>query len=265
MKSNNLYKYLSNQFLDKMARNLTNILVVEDNPRFSNAASDAIAGLSGKATFAIDYNQAMQFLENRYFSGAIIDCFFPMQTGSQKRELGLQAIEKLIGAEQIQRMSAYEQALKDFLDFEGSPDLKKLARYLGSRSGKDPLDDPVVAAIMSVGSVLGKNVNSLLRVNDMNGGIFRRANDFKDYETELRTALDKDEANQALGIYVAEEASRGQIPFVLATSTYHHDALTQPIHDYCGQRHWALIDCSQPDEKATAVFWQHAYDVLSRR
>lgn len=43
--------------------------------------------------------------------------------------------------------------------------------------------------------------------------------------------MEESESNQPLGVLIAEEARVRGIPFVLATSTYHHDELTQPIQD----------------------------------
>ena len=55
-----------------------------------------------------------------------------------------------------------------------------------------------------------------------------------------------------------------KIPFVLATSTYHHDELTQPIASYCSRNKWTLIDCKEynPNEKVETSFWQRAYEAL---
>jgi len=83
----------------------------------------------------------------------------------------------------------------------------------------------------------------------------------------LDMAVKKSEANQPLGIIVAEAAEQRGIPFVLATSTYHHDALTQPIQNYCGRKCWTLVDCDKDSEhqKASPKFWARAFSELERR
>ena len=80
----------------------------------------------------------------------------------------------------------------------------------------------------------------------------------------LEKAIEEDEANQPLGLLVAEQAQQLGIPFVLATSTYHHDILTQPVQDYCGKKGWTLVDCgpNSVDEKSNARFWERVFDVL---
>ena len=80
----------------------------------------------------------------------------------------------------------------------------------------------------------------------------------------LEKAIERSPSNQPLGILVGEILKTQGIPFVLATSTHHHDSLTQPIQDYCSRRGWRLLDCprDQPEQKATPEFWRRAYSSL---
>ncbi|MFA5992837.1 MAG: hypothetical protein WC796_03975 [Candidatus Pacearchaeota archaeon] len=96
--------------------------------------------------------------------------------------------------------------------------------------------------------------------------IYREATAPKDYYTDLRTAIEKDEANQPLGILVAELADQLGLPVVLATSTHHHDSLTHPIIAYSEYK-WPLIDCGQnsPNEKATPEFWSRVLNCLEEK
>ena len=90
--------------------------------------------------------------------------------------------------------------------------------------------------------------------------------EIRDYFGSFREAMQKNPSNQPLGILVAEKCEELKIPFVLATSTYHHDALTQPIQNYCQTKRWTLVDCNQnkSDEKANPEFWNRVYDSLVR-
>ncbi len=83
----------------------------------------------------------------------------------------------------------------------------------------------------------------------------------------LEQAVRRDEANQPLGILIGEQAEALGIPFVLATSTNHHDELTQPIQNYAGRRGWKLVDCSPGSEqdKTNEAYWQRAMGELERR
>lgn len=87
----------------------------------------------------------------------------------------------------------------------------------------------------------------------------------KDYITKLVLAMKWDPSNQPLGVLVADECKQRGIPVVLATSTYHHDSLTQLVQNYVGRIGVPLVDCypEKAHEKATPEFWARAYRELS--
>jgi CheY-like chemotaxis protein len=118
-------------------------------------------------------------------------------------------------------------------------------------------DTPIEKAIDKVRDVCGAEAAAL----------FARNAKVKDGFLDLEVAMRRDYTQQPLGVLVADEAERLGIPFVLATSTYHHDSLTQPIQDYCNHRGWQLIDCltGHEDHKASPDFWESAYSSLARR
>jgi hypothetical protein len=251
------------------SKELTRILLVEDNHRFIAAALDYL-GDKALIVVAEDYEKAMfgiiqGHISGNRFDGAIIDCFFPRAKGGDHRTLGYSAIEIMLASDPVgQSVERYEQALANSLDLS-NPELRRFARYLGSR-GKEPEKDPLFSAVKQVGT-LGKELNTFLQKENLRT-IFRKdLEDFIDYYEELRQALKKDPANQALGILVAEKCEELKIPFVLATSTYHHDLLTQPIQNYCSRRGWSLIDCSpgREHDKETPEYWNHVYEELLRR
>ena len=89
----------------------------------------------------------------------------------------------------------------------------------------------------------------------------------KDYYSALMKAMEESEANQPLGLLVAERADELSLPFILATSTYHHDILTQPVHDYASVKGWTLVDCepNRGDDKASPEFWERVFSELERK
>lgn len=57
-----------------------------------------------------------------------------------------------------------------------------------------------------------------------------------------------------------------KLPFVIATSTYHHDTLTQPFHSMAGRRGWTMVD-SDPyeiDPKMNILFWNRVFGAYLR-
>jgi CheY-like chemotaxis protein len=83
----------------------------------------------------------------------------------------------------------------------------------------------------------------------------------------LEQAMKEAAINQPLGILVAERAESLGIPFVLATSTNHHDLLTQPVCDYAGKKRWRLVDCERnhEDDKGSQRYWARVFEELLAR
>ena len=89
-----------------------------------------------------------------------------------------------------------------------------------------------------------------------------------DYNTLLMEAMEKSEANQPLGIAIAEIADSSGLPVIIATSTYHHDNLTQPFYSYAGNHNWKMADVD-PDMnhkgKTDQTFWKRAVSKLEEK
>lgn len=241
------------------------LLLVEDNPSYIAGCKAYFSGINNiSLSIAEDYDSAIKGLSNKSYNGALIDCFFPRVKGSNDKTLGEFVIERLISEDKsAQKMDKYEEALKDYLDLN-NPKLRRYARLLGSMSDKDNPEEYILyRAIKQIG-LLDKNLSSFIIENNLNTIFKREYENFKDYFTALRTGLESDESNQALGILVAEMCYNKNIPFVLATSTHHHDEMTQPIQNYCSKRSWRLLDCSpdNPGEKSSKEFWKSAYEEI---
>lgn len=245
-----------------MTNTLQNILVVEDNPDFRAGCFDGFGmpEINAFVAFSEDYNEAMARI-----NGAIVDCFFPFSVCSNDLKYGKKAIDKMLASdERGRRIEEFDKYLSEFLDYT-DPALRRIARYLGSTATSGPETCPVAQSIKQVSKISKEFIGNRLK-ND-SSWLFKDLGRFKDNYDDLRNAMEEDEANQPLGILVAEELQYRRIPFVLATSTHHHDSLTQPIQDYCSKHRWTLVDCNpgNPNEKAQASFWQRAYKELLHR
>lgn len=205
------------------------ILVVEDNPSYQKAAlkflgDDPKVAFRTNSIHSPDYETAITALKEHELDGALIDCFFPRKRDSNDISLGYQALEEL-------------------------------KRVCPKRFERSVLTKAVEQSRAMFGEQLTRFFCENIGVNPSR---------HTDYYKVIERAMQQNPSNQLLGILVAEEAKQKGIPFVMVTSTYHHDNLTQPIQDYCNKRGWTLFDCpqNQPNQKATPKFWKRAYDIL---
>lgn len=246
------------------------ILLVEDNPKFIDGAARFFNGFQRSELsyleYAGDYQRAIDALNQRFFNSAIIDCFFPYASNSDNRVLGNQAIEKMLATdERGKRIEEYERELAPYFHTQDQG-VRRIVRYIGSLSREQkPVQSSVVQVAKLIGGIDKDKLGQILKQDAK--WLFKGIEHFKDHYDELRALISRDPFNQPLGILIAEECEQRGLPFVLATSTYHHDALTQPIQDYCGRKGWTLVDCNQnnPNEKASPEFWQRAYNALVRK
>ena len=218
---------------------------------------------------AQDYRLAIDQLETFPISnsGAIIDCFFPMKTGSNDSSLGEEAVRRLESTDPHEKeVRAAIDSVREYADVD--EDLNGMLRghFQSGMNTARFKDGSFFKAIAQVGSLKtndSKTTMNLIIKNTLRG----HRGQGKDYYGALRAAIKESESNQPLGILVAAEAERRGIPFVLATSTHHHDILTQPIQNYASQKGWALVDCrpNSTEEKSQQTFWHRAYGVLESR
>tara|TARA_Y100000310_G_scaffold343510_1_gene451496 strand:- start:3210 stop:3839 length:630 start_codon:yes stop_codon:yes gene_type:complete len=200
------------------------ILVVEDNLKYAVAAQKYLESRNLEIACAKDYDDAVNKLTNFLPNSLIVDCFFPKLTGSKDLSLGYEAVQKMLNSD---------------------PEGRK--------------NTPTTKALRKVGNLLGRDFAK-----------FAAKNAHANYSSEvdnywsIEQAIKENESNQPLGILIAEKAEKLGLPFVLATSTFHHDELTQPIQDYASRKGWTLIDCNpnKEDEKATLGFWERVYSSL---
>ncbi len=245
-----------------MTNNKTDIVIIEDNNNFREAAEEYFSN-KVHARFAPDFLGGINEIIDLPPQGAIIDCFMPYAQGSSYRDRGFEAIEKMLSTDETgQRIEAYEKEFSRYIDLDD--ELRKYARMTGFFSEEqNPQDCPILKAVEIVSRVSREIAEQSAR-ETLSLVCKSREKNFMDYYYALRKAIEEDPSNQPLGILLGEVCKEKEIPFVLATSTYHHDELTQPIQNYCRREGWTLIDCTQnnPNEKATFSFWQRAYEGL---
>ena len=237
---------------------MARILLVEDNERFAGAAEEYLSSREHAVTLARDYAQAIDGLTVPNYSGIITDCFFPEITGSGKTDLGIELVDRMAQSDPHEsKMRKGLEALGQYVDLE-DPDALKYAKLYLSGIGGDISDSPIFGALRAVaGMDKGLATHTFKQIYEM---MYREERTPKDYYGALVKAIGESEANQPLGLLVAEMATELDIPVVLATSTFHHDILTQPVQDYAARNGWALVDCNfgREDEKASPEFWQRA-------
>ena len=242
---------------------MPNILLVEDNQTFANVATDYLSSQDNKIDLANDYQEALERLQ--HVDGVITDCFFPDTTNTGNITLGKELVEKMANSDPYERkINDSLKLLEEYIDMQDE-EIRRYARsFIGNSEERDISKSPIFSAIKKVSLNIDKGIATMIAKNSL-GLIYKNNLATKDYYHELIKAIDESEANQPLGLLVAERADELGLPVILATSTYHHDVLTQPVHNYASRQGWNLIDCSQPDDKATDGFWRMVWGDLEKR
>ena len=252
---------------------MTKILLIEDNPEYRAAAEQFFATQDVELDVARDYKEFKAKIANQY-DGAISDCFFPEETGTGKKDLGKKVIE--IMATLNPRMRGWQ----DTVDRVGAlvtldEELENMVRRWTYASRIYDLDQEPLMRAIERASTLGpdkaakivKNTLSML-YSDEHWKKEAVALGNKDYRVELEKGLEESESNQALCILAAKELENRKIPFVFATSTHHHDSMTQPILDHMFRleikNYHGMQDCYGSDTKTSQEFWERTYSVLER-
>ncbi|MBI2112293.1 hypothetical protein HYT52_02040 [Candidatus Woesearchaeota archaeon] len=237
---------------------MDNILLVEDNPGYAQVGVDVLSS-QRQVALARDYAEAMDKLTISGITGVVTDCFFPERTGSGERTIGKDLIERM--AQSDPRESAiveFSRAIAESVEFN-PVELRKYAEFISRHSlGANARESTLVRTIVHIASTIGKNVATTSLVDTIGWAVERDYGQQKDYYGALRQAVLESEANQPLGIMVAEKAREMGLPLLLTTSTYHHDILTQPVQDYVQRQGWRLFDCGPGEEKdkSSRQFWE---------
>jgi CheY-like chemotaxis protein len=239
------------------------ILLIEDNPKYASSAEQYLASRSYDVALARDYSQAISRLTNPEFDGMIADCFFPESIGSGNINLGKELVGRMAKSDSHEKkITEGLEILGQYVDLE-EQDTKKYARLAADLFQPN---SAVFKALELVATKVDKQIATHAFKETLQL-IYREYSAPKDYYGALLKAMEESEANQPLGILVAEKADELNLPFILATSTYHHDILTQPVQNYASKKGWKLVDCgpNKEDDKASPEFWERATGELERK
>ena len=243
------------------------ILLVEDNPIYTESAISAITSKGHTSLHAQDFESA-GIISYRDYDSALVDCFFPEKTGSGIRDIGRKVIER------ITDKSLHERLEKDLVELAEIADMSIPAvndyfrgMLMGCYSrGLDAKLLLPLEAMKHVSRTLGQGVATAIAQQEPLLSKYKLEAK-RDYFKSMSDYLNQSEANQPLGISLAENLVFGGKPFVLCTSTYHHDSVTQPIQNYASKKGWTLVDCPQdkPDFKSNSQYWARALEVLESK
>lgn len=240
------------------------ILLVEDNPAYIGVAMKTLSEHGNTVLHSSDFDSANSINYQQY-SAALVDCFFPEKFGTGRTDIGRKVIEKITnkGLHEILEKDIAE--LKDIADMT-IPAVNDYFRgmLLGAYSiGLDVKRLLPLEAMKYVSKTIGQEVATLIAQQEPLLSRYRTESK-RDYFKSMSDYLDKGEANQPLGIALADNLAFADKPFLLCTSTYHHDNVTQPIQNYTSKMGWTLLDCQKgkPEEKSTQEYWTNAFKVL---
>jgi len=201
----------------------TRILLVEDNPEYAALAGQCLRTFPNlEVDIAHDYETARQNIEEKEYSGIIVDIFFPKKTGSTDKKLGIEAFYRVL------------EILPGVYDISAN----LLASFGRSfrRGGQLPDD---------------RYLDDITNEERINEGLVSLKEDIQD----------SDEAKQPLGILLMEELTQKGIPYVVATSGHHHDLSYEPIF-HCFYRsplnigREAIIESYGDFNKSQLEYWE---------
>ncbi|MBU0898516.1 MAG: hypothetical protein KJ613_01735, partial [Nanoarchaeota archaeon] len=139
---------------------MTRILIVDDNPKFREGAEKYFDSREDIKPY-IDFDYCSDYIEAESIiklflsdiRGAIIDCFFPYESGSANTYLGKETVEKMASSDPREmKIAEGLEFLEEYVDLE-DPDMMNYARFLvneSSRSYDDISQNPIFLAIKQV-------------------------------------------------------------------------------------------------------------------
>ena len=248
---------------------MNEVLIVDDNILYREAALHAKSQLH--RYILKDFKSASNLLDEKKFDAAVIDVFFPYDSECildfSLFETAVDLLKEIPRLKCIEdHVTSYREIIK--LNQTTIPILRNLGRYNFDRGNINPKNNSTYTATKRANENLGKHKATKIFINSTKDD-FNNNEDFdmygRDSIRDIYEAMQKDPSNQPLGIVLGNKLSELEIPFVLATSTHHHDILTQPIQEYCDIREWKLFDSMGLMEKSNPDYWTEVYEVLNKR
>lgn len=256
------------------------ILVVEDNVKFQAAAKKFFGKQKGvDVVYAQDYLEAITALENQEFSGVITDIFFPAKTGSNDIALGQEALKKMketLSKDQeaiAHRFSEVERMFSHVVEInERVRKVLQADLIMAYLLNKNEFDSSYRSGLRSALARQGKaKATAIVEIMMSDEEIENAENEIFDSGLErhyqaIENKMAKSENEQPLGMFVAEKAKAMGIPFVMATSTFHHGEGTHAVHIHVLRKDWPkIVDSNDTKAKASKEFWAQAFAALKRR
>lgn len=201
----------------------TKLLIIEDQQEYRDAARQALNLIERiSIEFAIDYDETVQKMKKEKYNGVLTDCFFPKKTGSGDKSAGVKAVLEMMA------MTAEKCSIKQ-------TEYQELAEQWREWDGPE---------LPNLDNVLSDPLGH-----------------FKYFARLCNAIKNGPENQQPLGALIMIEAEKRGIPCIIVTSTFHHDDMTQPIHELWGDK---LVDVYQEFQgpgftgeikKETPMYW----------
>lgn len=230
-----------------MANKNLKILLVEDNPKYAEAAKDYFEKEKGLSlVVARDYVEAKRELDahkkHKTLDRALIDIHFPKQIGSDDISLGYEVMEMMHDC-----MSKYRHVDRRWSPQKLPRELKNLVEEYGSKS-------EIVGTYLDR---LKKDNNFLSEVENSYGPL--------SFNAILRLGFERDPSLQPLGVLIAHLLKDIQLPFILTTDTNHHGLFNEEVYTYIRtDRYWKLQEVykTEVNRGKDKEFWEDAYSYL---
>jgi CheY-like chemotaxis protein len=259
--------------------------LVEDNLEYATSAKKYLHSRGYDTVLAIDYSEANKELMRQNFEGVITDCFFPKTTGSGNIDLGIKTVERMIESDPTEKeVRERLEVLGSYVDLEDL-EMRNHARFLirASLNPEEKLNDytEFLKSIERISLVIGKKeatkiVKSILGL--ISNGLSYKPNlsglSGIDYYGDLINAMKESEANQPLGILIAERCEELGLPSILNASTSDGDKFTKLVDKYILKKGWIFVVSSLYYQesyynpilsKNGLLFWQRALSELERK
>jgi len=213
------------------------VLFVEDNAIAQTLIAE-VFGSEYQIDIVGDYVAAMEKLSQVQYELVITDIFFPQESGSGKKDLAGELAERI----------------RSFCWREGTEHFSSLIEYLlgeekDIRAYQD--EDPEYAFETAQSAA-----------HELSWPLDRLQDTIKAINSWLSS---QDEADQPLGILVAEECERRDLRFKMASSLFHHNNKLEAVNQFVNSKKWPdIFDYGHrgssgeelENPKESRIFWE---------
>jgi hypothetical protein len=213
------------------------VLFVEDNAVAQSLITEVFGG-DYSVEIAGDYVSAMAKLDQGQFDLVITDVFFPQETGSGKREFAGKLAYRL-------RAFCYESNVREAMEFVNRAFCPGKMEVIAKEYGWEELAERMEG-------------NLEFALENIKGS----AEAIRGIDVWVKSA---DEADQPLGVLIAEECERRGLKFRMASSLFHHSDKVQALCDFARGHKWpSIFDFGskgyaveiEGNSKESRLFWE---------